>query len=526
MSAESDILTSTILTYSIGSGKSGNVTLTSTQGGIDTTNGSSDVTNREILTIGFGGSAGAVSLKADKFIRSGNILANSSAQSVVGNGGQVSLVSTSGNIEAGSITTSSQNGAGGNIKVEAGGDILTGAIASNTVAGSGKGGNIILDGKNLTAESLRADSVGADGGQIRLTADKFIQITGSTSVNGKDYSIFTDSKDAAPSSNDTGARSAPILIRHSQKVRDESLTPFIVGDSSKNGTARSISDGIVDFWVSSGNTRKVYDFDFQFNDIYIKRPFALLADISNILGIPGVPILKKDSDIINNILKFSPYIPALDIQSISNSVVSLLSRISKQELVNLGLGIQKADLDKYYSYLITAMAMSGINSVDNQAHFLTQVIHESDRFAQTSEGGGASASYAPYYGRGLIQITYPETYRGFGESLFLGDTFVKDPDLVSSKPIFAVLASTWYWTSDFEKNKIRGKNWRNSQTNSLLSSFKEIAEDISFSNNVVTDTDGNESDRVERITSILNGGYNALSDRKLVFSKVIQALGN
>ncbi len=508
LSAFGDILTSTIVTNSNGSGKSGNISLVSSNGNIKTTNESADTTARLLFAGANLGNAGSVTLNAF------------------------------GNIEATSIFTSSNAGNAGNVKIEAGGNILTGAIASNTFDGSGKGGNITLDGKNITAESLRADSVGAGGGQIRLTADKFIRVTGSTSVNGKDYSIFTDSKDVDPSPNDTGARSAPILIRHSQKVRDESLIPFIIGDSSKNGTATSISDGIVDFLVSSGNAREVYDFDFKFNDIYIKRPFALLADISNILGIPGVPILKKESDIINNILKFSPYIPNLDIQSISNSVVSLLSRISKQELVNLGLGIQKADLDKYYSYLITAMAISGINSVDNQAHFVTQLIHESDRFKSSSEkydgndyiyfenkygyqteagmdlGNTKLGDGSNFRGRGLIQITGRDAYKQFGEYFGLRDSFLNDPKSVSSNPILAVLSSIWFWTSDYKSGVIK------INTNNQFSSFREISEANNILNSDPLDSSGNQSDRVEIITLSLNGGYNGLGDRKLIFSKI------
>jgi putative chitinase len=465
----------------------------------------------------------------------------------VWNGGKVSL-EAGGNIEAGNITTTSITGNAGIVTLKAGGDIEAGSIASNTFAGSGKGGNITLDGKNITAESLRADSVGSDGGQIRLTADRFIQITSSTSVNGKNYSIFTDSKDIAPSPNDTGARSAPIWIRHSQKVLEEALTPFIVGDSSENGTSNSISDGIVDFAVSAGNNREVYDSAFDFNDLHIRRPLALIADISNILGIPGVPILKKESNIINNILKFSPYIPALNIQSISDSVVSLLSRISKQELLTLGLNIQKDDLDKYYSYLITAMAISGINSVDNQAHFLSQLLSESQRFlfaveqgdynyfeslyghttetgrelGNTSVGDGAN-----YRGRGLIQVTGKDVYERFGKDfLGLGNTFVANPDLVGSEPIFAVLASTWYWTSNFKSNVIPVYGWTSSLSNTVFSTFKEIAEDSSFPNNVVSDTTGDESDRVERITRIINPGYRKLDERKEFFSKIRPALNN
>ena len=516
-------------------GNAGNITLNSTNGSINTSisRSSTDINGGYVSATSFGGgNAGVVSISAAKDIKTGDIFTRSrdgevattgGVYSGVWNGGRVTLDAGS-NIETGFIKTTSITGNAGNVKITADGDILTGAIASNVYNGSGKGGNITLDGKNITAESLRADSVGADGGQIRLTADKFIQITGSTSVNGTDYSIFTDSKDVDPSPNDAGARSAPILIRHSQKVRDESLTPFIVGNSSKNGTATSISDGIVDFGVSSGNTREVYDFDFNFNDIYIKRPFALLADISDILGIPGVQLVKKDSTIINNILSFLAYVPALatpDIPNVYAAVKTYLSRIPEQKILNLGLGIQKSDLDKYYSYLIIAMAISGINSVDNQAHFLTQLVHESDRFSSTSEkyngddytyfenkygyqteagmdlGNTKLGDGSNFRGRGLIQITGRDAYKKFGEDLGFRDSLLNAPKLVASEPIFAILSSIWFWTSDYKTGVIR------INTSYQFSSFREIAENNNIPNSNLSDLNGDKSDRVESITLFL-----------------------
>ncbi|MDR0564167.1 MAG: hypothetical protein LBG78_04435, partial [Azoarcus sp.] len=47
-------------------------------------------------------------------------------------------------------------------------------------------------------------------------------------------------------------------------------------------------------------------------------------------------------------------------------------------------------------------------------HFLAQVIEESGYLRLVKEGGGENASYAPYYGRGLIQLTRKNNYQTYG----------------------------------------------------------------------------------------------------------------
>jgi predicted chitinase len=42
----------------------------------------------------------------------------------------------------------------------------------------------------------------------------------------------------------------------------------------------------------------------------------------------------------------------------------------------------------------------------------------------------------------------------------------------------------------------------------------------------MSDKDGNESTRVERIAFIVNGGYNGFEDRKNIFDKLRPALVN
>jgi predicted chitinase len=522
LQANQDISTKFIYASSR-SGSGNKISITSVNGAIDTNGGALSSTSFA------GGNAGAIILIAAKDIKVGDIFARSRDGEVsttgVWTGGKVTL-DAGGNIKTGSITTTSITGNAGIVKIEAGGDILTGAIASNTFAGSGKGGNITFDGKNITAKSLRADSVGADGGQIRLTADKFIQITGSTSVNGKDYSIFTDSKDVAPSPNDTGARSAKIVITHSRKVLDGTVTPFVIGDSSKNGTASSISDGIFDLLVSAGFNRSVYGDNFKFNDIRITRPLGIIADISDIFGLPSGTLSGGSSTSINEITKaLTDSLPFFlstnkqDTARLIQNVFSTVSRIPEERLLNLEFKLNptaftpddkrdlRKSLHKYYLDLVINMAITGINTPENQNHFLAQVMKESSYFRKVIEDGGQGKSYAPFYGRGLIQITdtdrlNPQTYREFGEFLNLGDTFVKDPNLVVSDPRFTVLSAIWYWTSVFKQSNIL------SATGNRFSSFQQIADATSISSD----------QKVSYITDVINFGTDSLPERTRIYN--------
>lgn len=54
------------------------------------------------------------------------------------------------------------------------------------------------------------------------------------------------------------------------------------------------------------------------------------------------------------------------------------------------------------------------NSPRHQVHFMSQVIEESGYLRLVVEGGGENASYAPWYGRGLIQLTHLGNYQEYG----------------------------------------------------------------------------------------------------------------
>ena len=70
----------------------------------------------------------------------------------------------------------------------------------------------------------------------------------------------------------------------------------------------------------------------------------------------------------------------------------------------------------------------GVTDNSHIASILGNIQIETNMGVHNSEIGGSNTRYAPYYGRGLIQITWENNYRRFGN--FFGVDFVSNPELV------------------------------------------------------------------------------------------------
>lgn len=134
-----------------------------------------------------------------------------------------------------------------------------------------------------------------------------------------------------------------------------------------------------------------------------------------------------------------------------------------------------------------------INTPLRKAHFLAQLAHESDGLKTTKEYGGPGKRYAPWYGRGLIQVTWKDNYEDFYawcklEGLdppnFLS---VKGREEVANFP-WAFLGAVWYWNAHG------------------LNRFAD-------------------QDDIRTITKRINGGYNGLEDRMHYLDVAKEVLG-
>ena len=154
-----------------GSGSGGNITVSSSAGGIDTTSGSLDSSSNQ-------GNGGSVTLTASGNIKTGNIISSNS--NGTGTGGNITLTSSAGGIDTagGKLDSSSSEGNGGSLTLNASGDIKTGAIVSYS-NGTGSGGNITLTssagGIDTTLDWLNSSSSQGNGGSVTLTAAGDIQ---------------------------------------------------------------------------------------------------------------------------------------------------------------------------------------------------------------------------------------------------------------------------------------------------------------------------------------------------------------
>ncbi|NJL66570.1 MAG: S-layer family protein [Microcoleus sp. SM1_3_4] len=156
----------TPLLYATGSGNSGNINITSTEGAIDILN---------VLDTGVTfGNGGSILLNAKN-----NILLNNVYTRVTNNGvgvsGNISITSTAGNINiAGIMSTLADNDTGGAISVNAAGNITATEISST---GKQEGGAITLNsGGTINLESLNADGENKQGGNITVRSQNGIQV--------------------------------------------------------------------------------------------------------------------------------------------------------------------------------------------------------------------------------------------------------------------------------------------------------------------------------------------------------------
>lgn len=202
--------------------------------------------------------------------------------------------------------------------------------------------------------------------------------------------------------------------------------------------------------------------------------------------------------------------------------------ITKEQLVNAKL-CDAAIADRWIEPLNNAMEKFGINTPIVQAHFLSQISHESGKFRFTSEnlnysadglmkifgkyfmspsfaneyarnpekianrvygnrmgnGDEASRDGWRYRGRGLIQLTGKDNYTAF--SKFMEDPeILENPDKVA-EPEYAALSAAWFF-----KTRVYATA---------------------------------EAGTVKDVTKKINGGTIGLEDREKEFSAIAKELG-
>jgi len=118
--------------------------------------------------------------------------------------------------------------------------------------------------------------------------------------------------------------------------------------------------------------------------------------------------------------------------------------------------------ERFVEDLNTCFAKYEINTVNRQAMFLAQCLHESGGFRFTKEiwgptiwqvkyenhkglGNAQPGDGKKFMGRGLIQVTGRHNYTKF--STWIGDaTILEQPELLETK--YAIYSAIWFWTTN------------------------------------------------------------------------------
>ncbi|EAT2186796.1 chitinase, partial [Salmonella enterica] len=119
--------------------------------------------------------------------------------------------------------------------------------------------------------------------------------------------------------------------------------------------------------------------------------------------------------------------------------------ITLDELKKVAPTVDEEILKRYLSDINAGFTRFGMTTCREKAHFLAQLIHESGYFRYTKEINGESASYSPWYGRGLIQITGRNNYTAYGE--YINEDVISSDsarDKLISAP-HSVLSAFWYF---------------------------------------------------------------------------------
>jgi hydroxyethylthiazole kinase len=101
-------------------------------------------------------------------------------------------------------------------------------------------------------------------------------------------------------------------------------------------------------------------------------------------------------------------------QAIEQTTSATGTRLYPSSIINWNTAISRAE--NYCVDINKMFRKYGISSKKTRiSYFLGNSIQETIYFSRKSELGGSGARYAPWYGRGFLQLTWEENYRNYGD---------------------------------------------------------------------------------------------------------------
>lgn len=183
------------------------------------------------------------------------------------------------------------------------------------------------------------------------------------------------------------------------------------------------------------------------------------------------------------------------------TVDQLKETITPEVIKKIVPGCKLDRIKELYPYILEAFIEAEIMSLPRIAAWLAQVSHESGSFKYNEELASGEAyekrkdlgniykgDGVTFKGRGFIQITGRSNYTQLSKAL--GIDFVSKPEL-ASKDEYSARAAAWYWKS------------RN------LNKYADL----------------NSQEGFDKITKLINGGWNGREQRNKFYEKAKEVLG-
>ena len=107
----------------------------------------------------------------------------------------------------------------------------------------------------------------------------------------------------------------------------------------------------------------------------------------------------------------------------------------------------------------------GINTKEKVKHFLAQIMHETGKGLYLTEtlyypGSTGSKEYSPYYGGGMIQLTWEDAYNQY--ATYKGDSRILTPDTYATQHVavaYPADSAGWFWNNYKKLNDEKEINW-------------------------------------------------------------------
>ncbi|WP_157727328.1 DUF5675 family protein [Chryseobacterium taklimakanense] len=187
---------------------------------------------------------------------------------------------------------------------------------------------------------------------------------------------------------------------------------------------------------------------------------------------------------------------------------------------NCPLPISDRTIEKLRNKINNLFREYDINTCIRKIHFLAQVYHETDRFRTTLEYA-TKKSYKPYFGRGLMQLTWESNYKIYKH--YSGVDCISNYGQIASNFDLVCDSAGWYW----KQGKVLsvGRRWRGP---SDAPTYVK-AQNPDYPKTTITWNDGDDKikkygtvnlgliaddDKVDLISYLVNGGANGLQERR------------